>query len=469
MGTCARSRSSDSASAFADPSCMVASCSSRPRGPRRRRRNTWRRARRSAIPTCRGSGPTPRSPRWSARPDAASSVVSAEKPRAIEAQRPAIGERGQRADRPRCRRAAAAGADVRGYNSFWIDPGTQARRGEGRDPHLAGSSTRRAAACRIPRPGCKRDAARRRRAHFDGPEARPLGERCIVGFGSTSGPPMLNVLYNNHYQIVQSPGHVVILVEMNHDARIIRLGGTHPPGHVRPWMGDSIGRWEGDTLVVETTNMHPGQSFARRHRAIACTSPPERESDRALHARRRRRDPLRVHGRGPERLHADLARRDAVARGRGADVRIRLPRGQPFAAGQHPARRAVRGEEAVRQRVRDRTLRRRSLSCLPPCGDARPPRRAHHAFAAEFDANAPVLLKGKVAGSSGSTRTPGCTCRREDDGKTQVWMVEGGTPEHAAARRHQARHAEDRHRDRRARLSEQGQGCTPACKANGRD
>jgi hypothetical protein len=79
---------------------------------------------------------------------------------------------------------------------------------------------------------------------------------------------MLNVLYNNNYQIVQSPGYVVIVVEMNHDARIVRLGGTHLPADIRPWMGDSIGHWEGDTLVVETTNLNPGQAFTAdiRHR-----------------------------------------------------------------------------------------------------------------------------------------------------------------------------------------------------------
>jgi hypothetical protein len=79
---------------------------------------------------------------------------------------------------------------------------------------------------------------------------------------------MLNVLYNNNYQIVQSPGYVTIIVEMNHDARIIRLGGTHLPSNIRPWMGDSIGHWEGDTLVVETTNLNPGQAFTAdiRHR-----------------------------------------------------------------------------------------------------------------------------------------------------------------------------------------------------------
>ena len=83
---------------------------------------------------------------------------------------------------------------------------------------------------------------------------RPLSERCLLGFGSTSGPPMLPVLYNNNYQIVQTPDAIMILVEMVHDARIIRMNGTHPPPDVRQWLGDSIGHWEGDTLVVDTTN-----------------------------------------------------------------------------------------------------------------------------------------------------------------------------------------------------------------------
>ena len=91
-------------------------------------------------------------------------------------------------------------------------------------------------------------------SNFDSVKARPLSERCLIGFGSTSGPPMLPVLYNNNYQIVQTPDHVMILVEMVHDARIIRMNGTHAPANVRQWLGDSIGHWEGDTLVVDTTN-----------------------------------------------------------------------------------------------------------------------------------------------------------------------------------------------------------------------
>jgi hypothetical protein len=72
---------------------------------------------------------------------------------------------------------------------------------------------------------------------------------------------MLPLLYNNNYQIVQSKDTVTIVVEMVHDVRTIRLGGEHLPSSVRQWMGDSIGRWEGETLVVETTNFHPQQSY----------------------------------------------------------------------------------------------------------------------------------------------------------------------------------------------------------------
>ena len=102
----------------------------------------------------------------------------------------------------------------------------------------------------------KRMAARLRGlARFDRPQDRPLGERCLLGFGSTSGPPMMPVLYNNNYQIVQTPGTIMILVEMVHDARFIHMDGRpHLPQNVRQWLGDSIGHWEGDTLVVDTTN-----------------------------------------------------------------------------------------------------------------------------------------------------------------------------------------------------------------------
>jgi hypothetical protein len=101
----------------------------------------------------------------------------------------------------------------------------------------------------------KVDARQKREAASpaDGPEDRWLTERCIL-FGATV--PMLPEPYNNNYRIIQSPGYVTILVEMNHDARIIPLDGRpHLSGRVQQWTGDSRGRWEGATLVVETTNL----------------------------------------------------------------------------------------------------------------------------------------------------------------------------------------------------------------------
>jgi hypothetical protein len=101
---------------------------------------------------------------------------------------------------------------------------------------------------------------------YDGPESRTTSDRCLAGFGSTGGPPMLPVLYNNMKRIVQTPGHVMILVEMVHDARIVRLDSEHVDPSIRKWMGDSIGWWEGDTLVVDTTNFNddPGLGQATR-------------------------------------------------------------------------------------------------------------------------------------------------------------------------------------------------------------
>ncbi len=98
---------------------------------------------------------------------------------------------------------------------------------------------------------------------FDGPEGRPMTERCLIAIGSPEGPPMMNAAFNGHYQIVQTPNHVAISVEMNHDVRIIRLNDrTHPPAAVRSWLGDSVGWYEGDTLVVETTNLDPRSEVA---------------------------------------------------------------------------------------------------------------------------------------------------------------------------------------------------------------
>jgi hypothetical protein len=81
---------------------------------------------------------------------------------------------------------------------------------------------------------------------------RPLGERCI-----TYGSPQLTAGYQSYYQIVETPNTVMIMLEMFHDARIVRIGGQHPAASVQQWLGDSIGHWEGETLVVDTTNYRP--------------------------------------------------------------------------------------------------------------------------------------------------------------------------------------------------------------------
>ena len=152
-----------------------------------------------------------------------------------------------------------------GYNAGWIDPGATVMRvgGERRSSFITSEPdgqvppltahgrevvARQAAAYRGP-------------GAYDGPEVRPLGERCIVSFGNSAGPVMLPLLYNNSYRIVQTRDEVAIEVEMVHDVRHIRLNAPHLPPSVRPWLGDSVGRWEGDTLVVETTNFHPQQVF----------------------------------------------------------------------------------------------------------------------------------------------------------------------------------------------------------------
>ena len=96
---------------------------------------------------------------------------------------------------------------------------------------------------------------------YDHPELRPLAERCLSP--NSAGPPMIpNTGYNNNYTIIQNADHIMIMAEMVHDVRIIRLGEPKPlQKEIRPWHGDSWGRWEGNTLVVETTNIHPDQMF----------------------------------------------------------------------------------------------------------------------------------------------------------------------------------------------------------------
>jgi hypothetical protein len=159
------------------------------------------------------------------------------------------------------RRDGGNQADLgRSYNEFWRDRGTSVigtRRTsliveppDGRIPPLTPEAQKRMEAARA-------EAARH---PADGPEDRSLVERCIMW--PTAGPPMLPGPYNNEYEIVQTPDYVAILIEMIHDVRIIPLDGRpHLDAGVRQWMGDSRGHWEGDTLVVDTTNFNGRASF----------------------------------------------------------------------------------------------------------------------------------------------------------------------------------------------------------------
>lgn len=163
----------------------------------------------------------------------------------------------ERAASDRIDRPPRAG-DPGTYNQFWFDRGTKVigdRRTSlivdppsGRIPPLSpAAQARRAQGGRRDRPA--------------GPEERNVAERCILGFNA--GPPMEPRAYNNFVQLFQTPDHVVLVNEMVHDARIIPMDGR-PHGKIRQWRGDSRGRWDGDTLVIETVNFHTNTAFSER-------------------------------------------------------------------------------------------------------------------------------------------------------------------------------------------------------------
>ena len=143
------------------------------------------------------------------------------------------------------------------YNQFWFDFGTRITLtnrtalivdpADGKVPPMTPDGQTRAA-----------ERAEHMRRPATGPEDRALYERCILGFNS--GPPMIPNGYNNNFELLQRRDYVVILTEMVHDARIVPMDGRpHLPASLRQWSGDSRGRWDGDTLVVETTNFtHKG-------------------------------------------------------------------------------------------------------------------------------------------------------------------------------------------------------------------
>ena len=195
------------------------------------------------------------------RPQGQGAVLTPEEVETIEgrfAERVRVGSQPSDPSRPP---PPITGRIGRSYNEIYYDRGGQVVvvNGEprssiitvppdGRRPQLSPEGRRREQ---------ERSEFRGQFGQFDHPELRPLIERCLL-FDQNAGPPMLpNAGYNNNYTIVQTADYVLIYAEVVHDARIIKLEREPLPDYVRPWMGDSWGRWEGNMLVVETTNFHP--------------------------------------------------------------------------------------------------------------------------------------------------------------------------------------------------------------------
>lgn len=160
---------------------------------------------------------------------------------------------------------------LRGYNDFWIDPGSNLAmvKGEFRSSYIIDPPTGRVPRLENPLVQIQRSFGARYvtgQGNADGPEALPLAERCFLGFGNTAGPGMMGTLYNSTYQFVQTEDYVTILVEMNHDARIIPIYDSAEqarantrPAELNQWFGDSRGWYEDGWLVVETVNINPQQ------------------------------------------------------------------------------------------------------------------------------------------------------------------------------------------------------------------
>ena len=160
---------------------------------------------------------------------------------------------------------------LRGYNDFWIDPGSNLAlvKGEFRTSYVIDPENGRVPRLETPKVQIARSFGARYvtgQGNADGPEALPLAERCFLGFGNTAGPGMMGTLYNSTYQFVQTEDYLTILVEMNHDARIIPLYDSAEearantrPMELKQWFGDSRGWYEDGWLVVETVNINPQQ------------------------------------------------------------------------------------------------------------------------------------------------------------------------------------------------------------------
>ena len=165
--------------------------------------------------------------------------------------------------------AGATDFGLRGYNLFWTDPGSTLARvnGEYRTSYIIDPSDGSIPFLETPKYVLKRPQFGARYltgvADASGPEAIPIAERCLIGFGNTAGPGMMGTLYNSSYQFVQTEDYLMIMVEMVHDARIIPLFDSadealknHRPPILNQWLGDSVGWYEDSSLVVETRNIN---------------------------------------------------------------------------------------------------------------------------------------------------------------------------------------------------------------------
>jgi hypothetical protein len=219
--------------------------------------------------------------------------------------------------------STGASGNVGGYNNFWVDPGDNvvvingerrtsiivdppngrmparvnagggrgafAGRGPGGGAVGRGAGAGRGrgapatpAAPQAPTSDAPENFLSQARGAYDNMEQRPLAERCLMAFSSSGGPPALPALYNNFKQIVQTKDHVVILNEMVHDVRVIRLNSKHIPANQRKWLGDSIGWYEGDTLVIETTNFTDKTRYAGSTPNLKITERFRRLNERTL-------------------------------------------------------------------------------------------------------------------------------------------------------------------------------------------
>jgi hypothetical protein len=163
----------------------------------------------------------------------------------------------------------ADGNNDRGYNAFWVDPGNflASVKGEYRTSWIVEPANGQMPLSEEGRKKIQAARIERDNTLFHGPEALPPPERCLIAFSGAGGPGMLNAMYNNNYQIVQTPKALMIVAEMVHDARIVPIlkdkaaaQAAHRPATLDLWLGDSVGWWEGDTLVVETINVNSQQA-----------------------------------------------------------------------------------------------------------------------------------------------------------------------------------------------------------------